>query len=176
MDTPAANSCTSRCRMAGSSEIRARAASKVTTEARRRAGASEIRLERRRYLRRGLIGKERVRILGTDHLAQRAFRRTRELRNALDRHLPHGRLVLPEALDTAPGHCESAGVFDVNVRLQHRAVLGQVEALDHVQVFGMRRSESVDPRPLIDADRIDDERIAFIATDGFAIPGRLDVR
>src|SRR5262245_2972555 len=136
MDTPAANSSTSRCRMANSWVIRARAASKVTTEARRGAGASEIRLERRWYLRRGLIGKKGVRILGADHLAQRAFRRTRELRNAFDRHLPHGRLVLPEALDAAPGHGEGAGIPDVNVRLQHRAALDQVEALAHMQVFG----------------------------------------
>src|SRR5262245_55308660 len=133
MDTPAANSCTSRFRMAGSWAIRAPAASKLARKAsedRKAAFGLEIRLERRWYLHRGLVGKKRVRILGADHLAQRAFRRARQLRNAFDRHLAHSRLVLPEALNASPGRREGAGILDVNVRLQHRAVLDQAEALD----------------------------------------------
>src|SRR5882762_513025 len=180
MDIPAASSCTSCFRMASSSAIRARAGAvrRATIQARKpgEPRALEIRLDRHWYLQGGLVGKERVRILGADQLPQWAFRRTRQLRNAFDRHLAHGRLVLPEALDAGPGHREGARILDANVGLQHGAVLDQVEALDDVQVFGVRRSKSINPRSLIDADRVDDQRVALVATNGFAIPGRLDVR
>src|SRR6267142_2528393 len=180
MDIPAASSCTSRFRMANSSAIRAHAGAvrRASTQARKpgEPRASEIGLDRHWYLQGGLVGKERVRILGADQLPQWAFRRTRQLRNAFDRHLTHGRLVLPEALDAGPRHREGAWILDTNVRLQHGAVLDQVEALDDMQILGVRRSKSINPRSLIDADRVDDQRVTFITANGFAIPGRLDVR
>jgi hypothetical protein len=89
--------------------------------------------------------------------------------------LATARLILAKALDGVPGHGESAWVLDVNVRFQHLAVLDQVVELDDVKLFGVRRGKSVHPRPVVESDRIDDERIAFIMTDGFAIPGSLDV-
>src|SRR5262245_63103515 len=97
----------------------------------------EIRPERRWYLQGGLVGKKRLRILGADHLPQRAFRRARQLHNAFDRHLAHGRLVLPEALDAAPGHGEGARLIEVYVCLQHRAVLDKVKELVLLQFFGV---------------------------------------
>ena len=91
-------------------------------------------------------------------------------------NLAHCSLILPEPLDGVPGHRKSTRVLDVNVRFEHLAVLDQVEALDDVKLLGVRRAESVHPRPVIESDRIDDKRIAFVTADGFAIPGWLDVR
>src|SRR4029453_10513752 len=42
--------------------------------------------------------------------------------------------------------------------------------------LGMRRSESVHRRPIVESDRVHDERVAFVMADGFAIPGCLDIR
>jgi hypothetical protein len=85
-------------------------------------------------------------------------------------------LILPVALDGVPGHGKGARILDVNVRLQGVALLDQVEALDHVKLRRVRRSKSVDRRPIIEANRVNDERAAFVMTDWFAIPGYLDVR
>src|SRR5262249_57859377 len=113
---------------------------------------------------------------GADHFRQRAFLCARQLRNALDRDLAHGRLILPEALDGVPGLGKGARVLDVNVRLEHFAVLDEMEALSHVELLGVWRSESVHKRPLIDSDRVDDKRIPFVMADGLAVPRWLDVR
>src|SRR5262249_58852419 len=80
--------------------------------------SSEIGRDRLRYGQSGRTWKEGVRIVGADHLRQRAFRCARQLRNALDRNLAHCRLVLPEALDGAPRRGKSTRVLDVKVRLQ----------------------------------------------------------
>src|SRR5262249_18040779 len=124
--------------------------------------ASEIGRDRLRYGQGGCPRKEGVRIIGADQLSERAFRRARQLRNARGPNLAHTRLTVPEALDGMPGRREGTGVLNVNVRLQHFALLDQAEALDHVKLLGVRRPESVHPRPLIYADRIDDERIPFV--------------
>src|SRR5438105_2418424 len=57
----------------------------------------------------------------------------------------------------------------------HGAVFDSVKALDDMKLLGVRRAESVHPGPFIDSDGVDDQRIAFVMADGFAIPGRLDV-
>src|SRR5438045_1949881 len=106
---------------------------------------SEIRHDGLRYGQGGLTRKERVRILGATPLPQWTFLSARQLCKALDGNLAHSRLILPEPLDGIPGHGEGARVLDVNVRLQHVAVLDQVEALDDVQLGGVRRAESVHP-------------------------------
>ena len=72
--------------------------------------------------------------------------------------------------------CSRAQILDVNVRLQNVTVLDQVEALDHVKLCRVRRSKSVDSRPVIEANRVNDKRATFVMTDRFAIPGYLDVR
>jgi hypothetical protein len=64
----------------------------------------------------------------------------------------------------------------VNVHLRRLAAVNQVVALDQVKLFGVRRAESVYECPVIESDRVDDERIAFVVADGFAVPGCLDVR
>src|SRR5439155_27022968 len=111
--------------------------------------ASEIRNDCLRYGQCVNARKKGVWILGADRLHQWAFRCARQLRKALDGYLAHCRLVLPESLDRVPGHRKGTRVLDVNVRLQHVAVLDQVEALDDVQLLGMRRAEPVHRRPLI---------------------------
>src|SRR5215469_12564081 len=79
------------------------------------------------------------------------------------------------ALHGVPGHREGARIIDVNVHLQRLAAVDQVEALDHVQLFGVWRPEAVDKRPVIESDGIDNERIAFVVADRFAVPGCLGV-
>jgi hypothetical protein len=59
-------------------------------------------------------------------------------------------------------------------RFQHLPVLDQMEALDNVKLLRVRCSESVHKCPIIESDRVDDEGIAFVMTDGFAVPGCLD--
>src|SRR5262249_40333467 len=103
-----------------------------------------------------------------------ALRYARELCQTLDRNLTHRRLELPEALDGIPGDGEGTRVLDVNVRLQRAATLDQVIALDDVKLLRVWRAESVDRRPLMDSDRVDNERVAFVAADGVAIPRWLD--
>src|SRR5262249_30174560 len=87
--------------------------------------SSEIRHRRPRDGQRRLSGKERVWILGADQLPQWAFLSARQLRQALDRHLAHGRFILPEPLDAAPGHRKRTRILDLNVRLQHLAALDE---------------------------------------------------
>src|SRR6266853_6848556 len=111
--------------------------------------ASEIGLDRLRYGQGVRARKERVRILGADHLPEWAFRCARQLCKARDGNLAHCRLILPEPLDGVPRHREGTRVLDVNVRLQHVAVLDQAEALNHVKLLGVRCAESVHKRPII---------------------------
>src|SRR5215467_3205720 len=138
--------------------------------------SSEIGHGRLRYGQGNRSRKEGVRILGAAVLREWTFRCAGQLCKAVYGNLAHRRLILAEALNGVPGRRICARVLDVNVRLQHVAVLDQVEALDHVKLLGVRRSESVQGYPIVDSDRVDDERIAFVTADGFAIPGCFDVR
>src|SRR6266567_261602 len=128
-----------------------------------------------RYGQDVLAGEKGIRILRAGALYQWAFLSARQLRKTLDGNLAHGRLILPIMLDGVPGHCEGARVLNVNVHFQHGTVFDSVEAFDDVKLLGVRRTESVHRRPFIESDRIDDQRIAFVVADGFAIPGWLDV-
>src|SRR5262249_33091722 len=109
-------------------------------------------------------------------LLHRTFGDARELRNAIGTDFAHGRLILAEALDAAPRRGEGPRILDVNVRFQLLSALGQTEALDDVKLFRVRRAEAIDPGALVDADRVDDEGVAFVVADRFAVPGRLQVR
>src|SRR5258708_7734625 len=120
--------------------------------------SSEVWHNRLRYRRCDDARKEGVRVVGAAHLQQRTFRCARQLSKTFDWNLAHCRLVLPEALDGVPGRRKGTRVFDVNVRLQHLAILDQVEALNHMKLFGMWRSKSIHRRPVVHTDRIDDER------------------
>src|SRR5882762_5524345 len=146
-----------------------------TTATALQSRASEIGYDRLRNGHGGLARKKGVRIFGADRLRQRPFRRGRQHRKALDGNLGHGRLKEPVALYGVPGHREGARILDVNVHLQRLTAVDQVEALDHVKLLGVRRPESVYECPVVKPDRVDDERIAFVVADGFAVPGCLDV-
>jgi hypothetical protein len=69
-----------RCRRARSTRHRSLSSNRQT---------SEIGYGRLRYGQGGCARKEGVRIIGADQLCQWTFRRTRQLRNALDRNLAH---------------------------------------------------------------------------------------
>ncbi len=63
----------------------------------------------------------------------------------------------------------------MNVHFQRLAAIDEMEALDDVQIFGMRRPEPVHKSPVIESDGVDDERIALVVADGFAVPRCLHV-
>jgi hypothetical protein len=46
-------------------------------------------------------------------------------------------------------------------------------AVFHTKLFRVRCVEPVQKRPVVQADRVDDERIAFVTADGFAVSGCL---
>src|SRR5262245_38172124 len=71
---------------------------------------------------------------------------------------------------------ERDGILDGDDRLQRLAGVDELEPLDDVELLGMRRAPVVDGRLAVQSDGIDDERVAFIVADGFAVPGRLGIR
>jgi hypothetical protein len=46
-------------------------------------------------------------------------------------------------------------------------------ALDHMQPFGVRVAHEVEPRPVVESDGVDDERVAFPMPDGVTVPCRV---
>ena len=97
-------------------------------------------------------------VLGADDFAQRAA------------------VCAPVTLNRIPWRREGARVFHVDIHLKHLAVVDHMEALYHVQLIGVRRLIVVDVRLAGDSDRIDDERVAFVLNDRFAIPIKADAR
>ena len=89
----------------------------------RRSEPLEIRHKPLRQREGNRARKERIRIIGAPHLLQWSFRLARQLRKAFDGNLPHCRLVLSESLYGIPRHRKSARVLDVNVGLEHVAIL-----------------------------------------------------
>ena len=50
-------------------------------------------------------------------------------------------------------------------------------ALDRVQLLGVRRALAIEPELVVEADRVDDERVlAFPAADRMAEPRRIELR
>jgi len=78
----------------------------------------------------------------------------------------------PPMLDRRPRHVEGARIVDRDGYLQRLAAVGHLEALDDVNLVGVRRAVIVDERPVIEPDGIDDQLVAFVVTDGFAVPRR----
>ena len=66
---------------------------------------------------------------------------------------------------------ERAGVFDIHLQLDLAAAIDQPPALDHVQSGCVRRAEQLHMRPIVQPDRIDDQRVAvLVMADRLAVP------
>src|SRR5258706_3455619 len=71
------------------------------------------------------------------------------------------------ALYGRPGHVEGVRVLDPDRVLELLAAIDQLEALDHVQLLGVRRAVIVDKGARVDPDRVDDELVALPMPDRF---------
>ena len=64
---------------------------------------------------------------------------------------------------------QRAGIFEDDV-IEERAVVRARVALDDVELLGVRRAAAIEPELVVEADRIDDERVAFPVTDRVSEP------
>src|SRR6185503_4629902 len=64
-----------------------------------------------------------------------------------------------------------AGIVDGEV-VDQRAEIGPREPLDRVELLRVWRTAAVEPELVVVADGIDDQRVAFPATDRVAVPAR----
>src|SRR5258708_29937459 len=89
----------------------------------------------------------------------------------------HGALLYATpTLNGIPRHHECARILDADIRLQYIAVIDHAKPLDNMEFFRVRRAGIIDIGLVVDADRINHERIAFVMPDPFASSGPLDVR
>ena len=76
----------------------------------------------------------------------------------------------PVTLDRRPRHVEGARVVDRHGDLQRLAVFDQSEALHDMDLARVRRAIIVDEGPVVQPDRVDDQRVAFVMADRLAVP------
>src|SRR6516162_7898744 len=69
-------------------------------------------------------------------------------------------LHAPRALGDVQRLEENRRIVDHDFGLKKSAALDQAKALDHVQLFAMRRAEVVDESLIVEADGIDHQRVA----------------
>src|ERR1700730_726106 len=84
-------------------------------------------------------------------------------------HWPLNTIV---TLHHRPRRIESIRIVKRDVHLHRLTAVDQCKALDDVQLLGMWRAEIIDERLVIQPDRIDHQRVALVATDRLAVPGR----
>jgi len=91
-----------------------------------------------------------------------------------DGFLNWGGLRLGQDLTRVPWRCEGAGILDVDIYVDGIFVR-HTKTLDDVQLVGVRRAVIVDEAQRVVEQRngIDDQRIAFVVADGFAVPAGL---
>ena len=75
--------------------------------------------------------------------------------------------------DRVPWHRKCAGVLDADLTSH---VPDQPETLHDVELGRVRRAIIVHIGPVVQADRVDHQRVAVFAADGLAVPRRLDRR
>src|SRR5258706_12761846 len=114
------------------------------------APASKIRLLR---YGRAVVDAERVQIvLGADVFGESAVHT----------------IVLPQRL---PGRVERVRIVDRHEDFQLGAVLDQPPAFRDVQLSRMRRAVIVEEGLVVEADGVDDERVALVMADRISVPG-----
>ena len=74
------------------------------------------------------------------------------------------------------GIVNAPGSSTLTLTSRSPSVLDHAEALDHVELLGVRREVIVDEGAGGEADRIDHQRIAFVVADGVAEPAGPGVR
>ena len=74
-----------------------------------------------------------------------------------------------------PGFCVSTGIIDCDFILKGREV-DPSQSFDQMKPVRMRQRVAVHPHTLVEADRINHERIAFPMTDGMSVIARRQVR
>jgi hypothetical protein len=74
-----------------------------------------------------------------------------------------------------PGRVEGVRIVERDVDLHRLAAIDHPEALDDMQLLGMRGSVSIDERLVVHPDCVDDERVALVMADRLAVPGRLRI-
>jgi hypothetical protein len=68
----------------------------------------------------------------------------------------------PITLNCRPGHVEGARIVDGHADLQCLAVVDQSETLDDMDLRRMWCALIVDESPVAQADRVNDQRVAFV--------------
>src|SRR5262245_5782828 len=66
-----------------------------------------------------------------------------------------------------------AGIVDRDFEFQV-AQIDPPEALNHMKLFGLRAA-AVEPAPVVEADRIDYQRVLLPSADRMALPARLEI-
>ena len=79
-------------------------------------------------------------------------------------------LNAPIALDRRPCLVKGIGIVDADQHFELLAAIDEPPPLDDVELVGMRRAEIVDSRPVIQADRVDYQRVAFVMADRLTVP------
>src|SRR5690242_12702523 len=62
------------------------------------------------------------------------------------------------------------GSFDIQM-----TEIGAAEALDDVQLLGVRMARKIEPEFVVEPDGIDHHRVAIPASDGIAVPGGIEI-
>src|ERR1700681_2859030 len=68
----------------------------------------------------------------------------------------------------------SARIVDSDIEIQMTEI-GSAVAFDHVQFFGVGMGREIEPELVVEAHRIDYQRVAFPLSDGVAVPGGVGV-
>src|SRR5262245_36612719 len=76
----------------------------------------------------------------------------------------------PVAPLAGPGLVERFSVVDAEDHFHRLPAIHHSPALYDMQLLAVRRTIDVDDGPRIHADRVDDERVAFVVADGLAVP------
>src|SRR5579864_8277157 len=88
----------------------------------------------------------------------------------VERYLPRP-VIDAVTLDRVPRHGEGAGVLDPDFDFERPAAVREPESLDDMQLRRVRRAVIVDKGPVVEPDRVNDQRVAILVmADGFAVP------
>jgi len=87
-----------------------------------------------------------------------------ELRVVLGANLLVQRAAVGAAilLPRVPRHGEGARVLDMDVDRDRFSAFGEAEALDHVQLLGVRRAERIDIGLVVEPDGVNHQRVAVL--------------
>src|SRR5882672_5779348 len=82
----------------------------------------------------------------------------------------------PITLNCRPGHVEGAWIVDRHTDLQCLSVVDQAETFDDMDLGRVWRAVIVDESPVVQPNRVDDQRVAFIMADRLPVPAWCNIR